>query len=192
MRDRAARILTALGYRVVGIDRSPELIEQARGAGGWEYAVADLLDWRPADPADAVLCRGVLNDLLEDGERATALRALGAMLRPGGVLIGDVRDRDRSAERYASARVTERAVETERGELRFHSETRLERAELVADERIELGGVERSFTMRMRPWTRDELTAGLKAAGFEAIELIDPAGTGARDDRIVFSARARA
>jgi glycine/sarcosine N-methyltransferase len=189
---RNARILTALGYRVIGVDRSPELIEQARGSGGWEYVVADLVEWRPPEPADAVVCRGVLNDLLGDGERAAALRSLGEMLCPGGVLIGDVRDRDRSAERYGEPRVSERTIESPRGELRFHSEMRLDGDELLADERIEIGGAEHAFTMRMRPWTREELTVGLEAAGFEAIELLDPAVAGARDDRIVFSARARA
>lgn len=176
---RHVRELAARGYRAIGIDRSAELIAQAAGA---ELVVADLRDWRPPEPAGAVLCRGVLNDLIDDGERAAALRALREMLAPGGVLIADVRDRDASAARYAEPRVTERGA----GGVRFRSEMRFEDGLLIAVEQIDDTHAE----FRMRPWERDELESGLRAAGFERVEWIEPADAGARDDRIVLSARA--
>jgi SAM-dependent methyltransferase len=109
-----SRALAARGYRVIGIDASAELIAQARRESpSLELVVADLRDWRPAEPAAAVLCRGVLNDLLT--EREAALRALGEMLAPGGVLVADVRDWERSAARYAGGRGAESRARTERG-----------------------------------------------------------------------------
>jgi hypothetical protein len=42
---------------------------------------ADLLEWRPPRPVDAVLCRGVLNDLAADADRVAAFAR---WLRPGG------------------------------------------------------------------------------------------------------------
>ena len=180
---RQARELAAAGHRVVGVDSSPELVEVARSGGG-EFEVGDLRDWSPSEPAAAVLCRGVLNDIVEDDERRRAIEGLGAMLRPGGLLIADVRDRDRSAERYAEPRTTERSAET----LELESRSWWDGEQIVVDERIG----EWRHEMRMRPWAREELEARLAAAGFEGIELHDAGAAGARDDRLVFSARARA
>jgi SAM-dependent methyltransferase len=183
-----ARELAALGYEVIGIDRSPELIEEARRLGvGPDLVVADLLEWRPPRPAAAVLSRGVLNDLVADAERDAALPSLAAMLAPGGVLVADVRDWERSAARYAGGRTSERRAETPRGDAVLRSRTRAdpERRELVVDERIEVGGDERRFEVRMRPWTAVELEAGLRAAGFARVDLIDSSLAGAREDRIV-------
>jgi SAM-dependent methyltransferase len=189
-----ARGLSELGYRVVGVDRSPELVEVARGLGGGpEYAVGDLLDWRPPRPAAAVLCRGVLNDLLEPAERAAALAALAAMLAPGGVLVADVRDAERSADRYAQPRAVERRGTAGGREVVLRSRMWLgEDGELVAEERIAADGVERRCEFRMRSWTAAELVDGLRAAGFAEPELVDPRAAGAREDRIVVVASAPA
>jgi glycine/sarcosine N-methyltransferase len=188
---RFLRELAARGYRVIGVDRSPELVAAARAAGAAGVEVGDLRSWRPAKPAAAVLCRGVLNDLLAEDERRDALAGLAAMLRPGGLLLADVRDRERSAERYAEGRRVERRASTERGPVVLRSETRMEpeRRELVVDERIEVQREEHRFEFRMRPWTADELREGLAAAGFDGVELLDPAAAGAREDRLVVTAR---
>jgi SAM-dependent methyltransferase len=193
-----ARELAARGYRVVGIDRSEELMDEARRlvdearlAARPELEVADLLDWRPPEPAAAVLCRGVLNDLVADADRATALPALAEMLAPGGVLVADVRDWEGSAERYAGGRASVRRARTRHGDVTLRSEIRpdIERRELVVDERITARGVERHHELRMRPWTAEELVAVLRSAGFDSIDLIDPRCAGAREDRIVVVAR---
>jgi trans-aconitate methyltransferase len=58
------------GFRVIGVDRSQALIEQARGKTQTaRFVVGDVLEWRPSQAADAVVCRGVLNDLTADVER---------------------------------------------------------------------------------------------------------------------------
>ena len=174
---------------MIGVDRSANLIGVAarEASGDVEHVVADVLDWRPPEPAAAVLCRGVLNDLTEDADRDRALASLARMLRPGGLLVADVRDRDRSAERYARPRATQRSA----GDVVLASRSSWDGEEIVVDERIRLGADEWRHEMRMRPWTREELERRL-AAGFESVELHHPAEAGARGDRIVFSARARA
>ena len=174
---------------MIGVDRSPELVAEARRGTAdpavLEFEVADLRTWAPPRPAAAVLCRGVLNDLLDDAERRDALVALATMLAPGGVLLADVRDRDASAERYAERRRVERRADTPGGPVELRSETRFAGGELVVDERIAVGGVERRHEVRMRPWTPAELEEGLRRAGFARVELLDPREAGAREDRLV-------
>ena len=186
---RMARELAARGFRVVGLDRSPELIAEADWLGGEvEYVVGELGTWRPAEPAAGVLCRGVLNDLLTDAERSAALRSLAAVLRPGGVLVADVRDWERSAERYAEGRVVERAATAKDGtEVELRSRARLDdgRRHLIFDERIAAGAGEYLCEFRMRPWSAGELDAGLREAGFASVDSVPPEEAGARSDRIV-------
>jgi SAM-dependent methyltransferase len=186
---RLARELAARGARVIGLDRSAELVAEAvRHGGGVEYVVADLTAFRPPEPAAGVLCRGVLNDLLNDAERRDALAALAGMLRPGGALVVDVRDWERSAERYADGRSVERSATGPDGtEVAFTSTTRIDAKarHLVSIERVAVGVGELGHEMRMRPWTREELDAGLRTAGFEDVRLVAPEEAGARSDRIV-------
>jgi SAM-dependent methyltransferase len=69
---RHAVELARHGYQVTGLDASADLLAVGRrraGAGAVTFVHADLRTL-PATPAyDAVLCRGVLNDLLEDDAR---------------------------------------------------------------------------------------------------------------------------
>lgn len=89
----SSRGLAELGFGVIGIDRSPALIAEARARTvEATYVVAGLRAWRPPEPAGAVLCRGVLDDLLEDGDRRAAFAAFAARLRPGGILLADARE----------------------------------------------------------------------------------------------------
>jgi S-adenosylmethionine-dependent methyltransferase len=82
-----------LGHEVTVIDPSPDALA-ILGRRAKESGVADrvravqgdldtLHDLVPADDADVVLCHGVL-EIVDDPDRA--LRALGEVLRPGGVL----------------------------------------------------------------------------------------------------------
>jgi SAM-dependent methyltransferase len=170
--------LTALGFRVTGIDRSPALIEQARGG---EYVVADLLEWEPATPVDAVLCRGVLNDLVADADRRAAFAAFARWLVPGGVLIADVRDWDATVARYGSGAVTEHTVD----DLHYRAETRLAAARM---EITEVYGSER-YEFVMRPWTPGEVHELAAAAGFGAVEVRSGSEVGIPTDRLLVVAR---
>ena len=185
---RYAAELMAAGFEVTGIDRSAELLAVARErVPGADFVVADLRDWAPRSPFDAALCRGVLNDCVDDGEREAAVAGLARALRPGGVLLVDVRDWDGSVEHYRAKPAHRVSAQSPRGRVTFASETEvdLERRLLLVRERIALEGDVESSNFTMRPWTREELLGLLRAAGFGQIAAAD---LGARADRIVLTA----
>ncbi len=201
---RYAVELARRGFAVTGLDRSSDLLEEARsrvGNAGLPITLreADLVDLA-APPAgrlhDAIVCRGVLNDFVGAAARAAALGGFARVLRPGGVVWLDVRDWSLSAARKTAQPVTERRVVTPRGSLVFRSVTRLDPAtrRLLVSERHVLttpaGERTTAYEFVMQCWTRDELDAALAAAGFAAIEHA-AAGTGAGagfEDRLVVTA----
>jgi SAM-dependent methyltransferase len=165
---RYAIDLAGRGFTVTGIDQSPELIDVARRkhapADGVAFAVADLLAFDAPQPFAAVLCRGVLNDIISDADRAAAFRRFARWLAPGGGLILDVRDRAQSAARYAADPEFRREVRLQDlTTLAFTSATSCDDKTglLHVHERFELRHgaqdtvVENDFVMRC--WSRDEL-----------------------------------
>lgn len=92
--------LARAGYRVVGVDRSPVLLERARadaGPGDWpQFVQGDHRDLPLEDAAfDAVLCLfSSLGYRGDDGDRRT-LTELHRVLRPGGRLVVETMHRDR-------------------------------------------------------------------------------------------------
>ena len=189
------------GYRVTGVDRSAALVEVAvekarRTASSVRFVVGDLLTWRPEAQCDAVLCRGVLNDITDEEDRAAAFAALAEMLRPGGVLILDVRDWEASVVRYAGGRQFERRVEVPRGTLAFRSET-AEPSDGLLRVREELslsrdGEVTSStYDFVMRCWTREELEGRLHSAGLSVSKLLAGGDAVSRADRLIAVARRR-
>jgi SAM-dependent methyltransferase len=197
--------LARRGYAVHGVDASADLINVANLSvheerGSLSFAVGDILE-RPADRYDAILCRGVLNDFIEDVDRASVLGAFSRALRPGGVLLLDVREWESSAERKAREPVFRKSVDTERGRLTFTSTTELDRENrlLLSCERhtLVIGGLERTtdYHFVMRCWTRPELEFGLERAGFETAVFFgayDPSVPAGATDRIVAVATAAA
>ena len=100
---RYARELARRGYRVHGIDRSPDLLDVAATqsgdrTGAVSFALGDILTL-PVGEHDAILCRGVLNDFIEDEDRQAVCSSLAHALRPGGILVLDVREWEASAAR---------------------------------------------------------------------------------------------
>jgi SAM-dependent methyltransferase len=194
---RYALTLARQGYRVTGLDLSPELIAVARqrpGATMVRFVVGDLTHPAPGSPHAAVLCRGVLNDFLDDQSRRDAFVAFARALRTGGVLLLDVREWDATARRRTAEPVHERTVETARGTLVYRAEIRLDhtRRRMLVAERHTLTtgghttGADHDFVMQC--WTRGELDELLAHAGFGAITYqgaYDPAAPLGSTDRIV-------
>ncbi len=93
--------LAQQGYRAVGADSSPAMIELARQKAAARgvavpFVVAGLgdlsptlsLSRSPTPPFDAILCLGnSLPHLLAQEDLAAALRSMAAVLRPGGLLV---------------------------------------------------------------------------------------------------------
>ncbi len=176
---RYAIELARRGYVVVGVDRSPELIAVAAQSvtdrhRAVSFRVGDLLDLDPAR-YDAILCRGVLNDFVEARSRQNVFPAFASALRPGGVLILDVREWEATKERKLREPLFRKSVDTDRGTLTFtsYTEVDLENQELVLSENhtlVDAAGEHPSdYRFVMRCWTRAELDAVLVRAGFVSI-----------------------
>jgi SAM-dependent methyltransferase len=173
---RYAIELARRGYAVHGIDLSPQLIDVAIQSSEdakacVSFAVGDICDPLP-NVYDAILCRGVLNDIVEDEERDTVFARFAGALRPCGVLVLDVREWGASVERKAHEPLFRKRVFTDRGELTFTSMTAVDRSkrQLRLAERHALVHrgeehvVEYEFVMRC--WERGELDAVLVQHGF--------------------------
>ena len=151
----------------------------------------------PAGRFDGLLCRGVLNDLLDGRGRDAALRSFAGALRRGGAVVLDVREWEASARRKIRGPVFEKTVETARGALTFRSETRVDpgtRSLLVSERHtLKEGGVEHvaAYDFRVRCWTREELESRMARAGFEGFEFFgayDRAAPAGASDRLVCAA----
>jgi SAM-dependent methyltransferase len=194
---RYAVELARRGYRVTGLDAAADLILVARqraGVDGVALITADLTTLPPAPQYDAILCRGVLNDLVDDQTRRNAFQAFARALIGGGVLVLDVREWEATARRKTREPVHERIVQTVHGTLTFRSETRLDHAtrRLLITERHVLTSPGRTtsadYDFVMRCWTRHELDALVAAAGFAAVEYqasFDRAAPVGSTDRLV-------
>jgi SAM-dependent methyltransferase len=180
---RYALGLARRGYVVEGVDRSPRLVEEARrlaaDAGGLavSFRVGDLLELPAEGRFDGLLCRGVLNDLLDGQSRERAFSSFAGALRRGGVLVLDVREWEATARRKIREPVFEKTVETPRGALTFRSVTRVDPGtrRLLLEERhtLRAGGAESvsAYDFQMRCWTREELEARLARTGFGEFEF---------------------
>jgi len=76
---RYATELAKRGFHVFGVDQSAELIAIARNRESDvverpQFVIADLLVASFPTLFDAILCRGVLNDFVEDGDRRCIFR----------------------------------------------------------------------------------------------------------------------
>lgn len=173
---RYAIELARRGYVVHGMDWSPELIEVATRAvgdstGRVSFAVGDIAHL-PISRYGAILCRGVLNDILDDAGRDAVFAAFSEALQPNGVLILDVREWAASLERKTREPLFRKRVSTDQGELTFTSVTapESENRQLLISERHELigqGGEHASnYCFVMRCWERAELDILLARHGF--------------------------
>ena len=188
--------LARRGYVVHGIDLSPELVTVARSnseRSKVSFTVGDILTGS-TERYDAILCRGVLNDIVDDTARNAAFDGFARSLRLGGVLVLDVREWDASAARKAREPVFRKRVSTDRGELTFTSVTELdpEHRRLLISEKhaLVLGKQERvsAYQFVMRCWTRSELRSSLSQYGFQDVAYFgafDPAVEAGATDRIV-------
>jgi SAM-dependent methyltransferase len=195
---RYAMELGRRGYIVHGIDMSPDLLDEARRSIGdraphVSFELGDLLTL-PRSRRDAVLCRGVLNDLVDGTERQSAFASFAGVLREGGVLVLDIREWEATAARKAREPLFRKRVDTDRGRLTFTSVTELDvpNHQLIVREShvLETRGRERysEYEFVMRCWTPEELHSLLDRNGFGSVSYFgayDPAVAPDATDRLV-------
>ena len=157
------------------------MIEEAQRRAGRtslpvSFAVGDILALPVGPSYEGILCRGVLNDLLDDPDRREVFFSFARVLRPAGVLILDVREWHRTVHRKRREPVFETTVDTVRGRLTFRSVTELDprqrRLLIVEQHTLQANDAETSSSYHfiMRCWTQEELHHHLTQAGFRVIE----------------------
>lgn len=182
--------LARRGYRVVGVDRSAEMISIAtekmvtslpageRFATEPQTLVADVRDFKVDGPADgAVMMFAVVSYLTSDRDLADAFANIRAHLRDGGLFVFDgwyapgveadpPTNRSRTITLPDGASLTREArpvVDSARRTVRVNYELTLEVGGEVADRVVE------SHDMRYR--STDEIEVALNAAGFELVSV---------------------
>jgi SAM-dependent methyltransferase len=187
--------LARAGYRVVGADRSPVLLEEARrraGEGEWPRWVE--ADHRELPFADATFDAffnlfSSLGYRGEDGDRATLSEAR-RVLRPGGALVVETMHRDRLA-RIFQPNQWEPLPD---GGLLLEGRRFDQVAGVLENDFVVIGpdGARESLTYGIRTYTVTELVRLVEEAGFGGIECYGgPEGEELRiETRLVLLARA--
>ena len=192
---RHAAALTAKGHRVDLADAAGALLAQAaeRCPEARCYR-ADICSLHVERAYQAVVCRGVLNDMITDEERDAAVRSLASSLQSGGLLILDVREASGARER-ADATPRRRIVEMGPGrQLAFTSTVTWRHGTLhVHEEHVVLAAEETPQTSNydfvMRPWSENEIRQRLGKEGFHAIEIGPGVGRKTTDRLFVTAVR---
>ena len=167
-------MLARAGYRVVGVDRSPVLLDEARqraGEGEWpQWVQADHreLPFEDASFDAALNLFSALGYRGEDGDRQT-IAELKRVLRPGGALVVETMHRDRLMHIYqrrgwdplsgGDLLLEEREFDYVAGEIE------------TTHSLVEAGGKRESLTYRFRVYTATELARLVEEAGFVAVVL---------------------
>jgi ubiquinone/menaquinone biosynthesis C-methylase UbiE len=197
---RYAVELARRGFRVTGVDAAAELLAVARRQAGADTVTlvhGDLRALPASSDYDAILCRGVLNDLVEDRARREAFLAFGRALTRGGALVLDVREWETTERRKTMEPVLQRTLPTAHGTLTYRSETRLDRVTRqlrIAEHHVltdATGTTVADYDFFMRCWTRDELDRLLAESAFTAAEYAgayDRAVPVGATDRLVVAA----
>jgi ubiquinone/menaquinone biosynthesis C-methylase UbiE len=191
---RHAVPLARAGYRVVGVDRSQALLDEARRrAGGERWPKLVRADYRelplPDESFDAALNLFSSLGYLGDEDDTKVLGEIRRVLRPGGRLVIEIMQRDALVLRF---RDTSWHMVGE-GRLLLEQRT-FDPVAGVAQETqtlIEPSGERESRTFSLRVYTATELLAMLDRAGFEESRCYGDLSGGrfASDSRLVILAR---
>lgn len=187
--------LARAGYRVVGADRSPVLLEEARrraGEGEWPaWVEADHRELPFADASfDCVLnLFSSLGYRGEEGDRKT-LSELRRVLRPGGALVVETMHRDRLARIF----LPNQWEPLPDGGLLLEARRFNQVEGWVDNDFVVIGpdGTRESLTYRIQSYTVTDLVRLVEEAGFTGIECYGgPEGEELRiETRLVLVARA--
>ncbi len=171
-----ARRLVEHGFRVTGLDISPEMVRYAReNVPGAEFLVADARDFAlPRRFHAAVATFDTLNHLLLPADLARTLAAVARALRRGGLFLFDVLEEEAYRTRWQDSMAIvedDHALALTGGG--FHARDRVARCRITMFRR-EGGHWKRTDTTVLeRCWEHAEMAAALGEAGFEEVTCHD-------------------
>lgn len=173
---RHANALVQRGYQVVGLDLSPTMIAAASTGGGARasFVQGDMRDLTYDASFDGVVCWGTTFGYFEEDKNAAVLASIRRALRPGGVLLLDIANRDYVAaeqpnlvwfEGTGCVCIDETAVDHITSRLRVKRTMKLE------------DGRAREIDYSLRLYSLHEIGKLLKDAGFRVVEVSGHAAT---------------
>lgn len=169
------------GFDVLGVDAAPAMVARARAKHpDGTFLVGDVRTFRAPRPVDlAYAVFDALNNLTDDGDLDTALRALHDNLVPGGWLLFDANTTAGLRELWEDG-VAEGWADGVYYRWQHTWDEASHRASVEAYCRTADGAfVERHVE---RPFDVPELESAMRAAGFDAVEVVVyPSGRPARD-----------
>jgi len=177
---RLMALLESGGYRVTGLDLSPEMLALARPRVNGVLVQRDMRELEFSEEFDVVLCLGSsFTYMSTDHDALKALRGFHIALKPGGILVFDNFDARRfDPERYRDWRESVYRVEgatiTRRTRNRgWDSETYRWMTEW--EYTIEKDGSAETVTDSgaLRAFTYEQLSGFLYEAGFTGVQLLN-------------------
>jgi SAM-dependent methyltransferase len=193
---RHAEKLIEHGHTLTLMDASSALLRIAsRRCPDAQIRLGDICAPDVTQEFDAVTCRGVLNDLTEVDERAAAMDSFAAQIRRGGLLLLDVRETAGSRRRADGRWRTTEGRLADGGRLRFMSRPTWRAGRIVVHERYEVmssaddASTVHEYRFEMRPWSSEELSGRLSAAGFANVEIHPGVGRRTPDRLFVVAQR---
>ena len=165
--------LTSRGYQVVGLDISPTMITRARAEAGdrglqVQFVEGDMRTMAFDAPFDAVLCWGTSFGYFDEEDNVETIKRLFDALKPGGVLLLDVANRDYLIGRQPNQVWFEvdGSICMEETDFDYQTSRLVVRRNVVSEQ-----GDERDREYSIRLYALHELSRLLGANGFEVDQV---------------------
>jgi len=188
--------LISRGYRVTGVDKSPELIELARrDLPGTDLRVQDATDLHLEEQYDAVLSTfDSLNHILNLDDLRKVFLGVHAILKPGGLFLFDMNLEEAYStdQQQWTVDITDRWVGLVRGI--FNRASKTARTELIWFVRTLQGDLwqRHHSVVEQQCYPQSQILLTLAETGFQQIEAMPSRSAGVNSDlgfgRVFFSA----
>ena len=169
--------LARRGFKVLGLDLAPQMINQARDKAAAaeipaEFMVADMTDFWLPEPVEAVTCfQDGFNYLLDDEQLEQAFTCVARNLAPGGLVIFDLNNLERLDNGFPQIDYAEEDNLSLICESNFNRQDRIWEITLICF--VKRGDMYEKFreTHREKDHDRDNVVRLLHGAGLELLDI---------------------